>query len=62
MYFFLVTILFIIPSFTRVFATMHIELPWMTKGLFVLGTSLREHPLFYIGVHVGLIGVLIYAF
>ena len=60
--FFLVTILFIIPSFTRVFTTMHIELPWMTKGLFVLGTSLREHPLFYIGVHVGLIGVLIYAF
>ena len=60
--FFLVTILFIIPSFTRVFATMHIELPWMTKGLFVLGTSLREHPLLYISGHVVFIGILIYAF
>lgn len=60
--FFLVTILFIIPSFTRVFATMHIELPWMTKGLFVLGTSLREHPLLYVSGHVVFIGILIYAF
>ena len=60
--FFLVTILFIIPSFTRVFATMHIELPWMTKGLFVLGTSLREHPLIYVGIHAVVIGLLIYAF
>lgn len=34
---------------------MHIELPWMTKGLFVLGTSLREHPLLYISGHVVLL-------
>lgn len=50
--FFLVTLLFIIPSFSRVFATMHVELPWMTRGLFVLGQSLREHPFIYIGVHI----------
>lgn len=59
--FFLVTILFIIPSFSRVFVTMHIELPWMTKGLFVLGNSIREHPFIYIGIHTGIIGILIYA-
>ncbi|MDY5482421.1 MAG: type II secretion system F family protein [Veillonella caviae] len=50
--FFLVTLLFIIPSFSHVFATMHVELPWMTRGLFVLGQSLREHPFIYIGVHI----------
>lgn len=60
--FFLVTILFIIPSFSRVFATMHMELPWMTRGLFALGQSLREHPFMYIGMHVGLVGFCIYGY
>ena len=34
----------------------------MTKGLFVLGTSLREHPLLYVSGHVVFIGILIYVF
>lgn len=45
--FFLVTILFIIPSFSSVFATMNVELPMMTRGLFALGQSLGDHPLLY---------------
>ena len=35
--FFFVTVLFIIPSFQKVFETMHIELPMMTRALFALG-------------------------
>ena len=43
--FFLVTILFIIPSFEKVFTTMHITLPMMTRALFALGQGLRAHPI-----------------
>ena len=43
--FFLVTILFIIPSFEKVFTTMHITLPLMTRALFALGQGLKNHPI-----------------
>ncbi|WP_251422820.1 type II secretion system F family protein [Veillonella agrestimuris] len=60
--FFLVTILFIIPSFSRVFATMNVELPMMTRGLFALGQSLGEHPLLYGGIHIVGICLLLVAY
>ena len=53
--FFLVTILFIIPSFEKVFTTMHITLPVMTRALFALGQGLKNHPIVVVILHcVGL--------
>ena len=53
--FFLVTILFIIPSFEKVFTTMHITLPVMTRSLFALGQGLKNHPIVVVILHcVGL--------
>lgn len=60
--FFLVTILFIIPSFEKVFTTMHITLPLMTRALFALGQGLKEHPLLVIGIHSVVIGSLVFAY
>ena len=56
--FFLVTILFIIPSFEKVFTTMHITLPVMTRALFALGQGLKNHPIVVIILHcVGLVAM-----
>ena len=60
--FFLVTILFIIPSFEKVFTTMHITLPWVTRALFALGQGLKEHPLMVIGIHSVVIGSIVLAY
>ena len=60
--FFLVTILFIIPSFEKVFTTMHITLPLMTRALFALGQGLKEHPLMVIGIHSVVIGSIVFAY
>ena len=60
--FFLVTILFIIPSFEKVFTTMHITLPLMTRALFALGQGLKEHPLMVIGIHGVVIGSIVFAY
>ncbi len=60
--FFLVTILFIIPSFENVFTTMHITLPLMTRALFVLGQGLKSHPLMVIAIHCVVIGSLVFAY
>lgn len=49
--FFFVTVLFIIPSFQKVFETMYIELPMMTRALFALGQGLKDHPTMAIGIH-----------
>lgn len=54
--FFLVTILFIIPSFEKVFTTMHITLPVMTRALFALGQGLKSHPILFFIMHC--IGIL----
>ena len=56
--FFLVTILFIIPSFEKVFTTMHITLPVMTRALFALGQGLKNHPIVVVILHcVGLVAM-----
>ena len=56
--FFLVTILFIIPSFEKVFTTMHITLPVMTRVLFALGQGLKNHPIVVVILHcVGLVAM-----
>ena len=60
--FFLVTILFIIPSFEKVFTTMHITLPLMTRALFALGQGLKEHPLMVIGIHSVVIVSIVFAY
>lgn len=60
--FFLVTILFIIPSFEQVFTTMHITLPLMTRALFALGQGLKSHPLMVIAIHCVVIGSLAFAY
>lgn len=60
--FFLVTILFIIPSFEKVFTTMHITLPLMTQALFALGQGLKEHPLMVIGIHGVVIVSIVFAY
>ena len=60
--FFLVTILFIIPSFEKVFTTMHITLPLMTRALFALGQGLKEHPLMVIGIHCVVIVSIVFAY
>ena len=60
--FLLVTILFIIPSFEKVFTTMHITLPWVTRALFALGQGLKEHPLMVIGIHSVVIGSIVLAY
>ena len=56
--FFLVTILFIVPSFEKVFTTMHITLPVMTRALFALGQGLKNHPIVVVILHcVGLVAM-----
>ena len=54
--FFLVTILFIIPSFEKVFTTMHITLPLMTRALFALGQGLKNHPILVFIMHCVVLG------
>ena len=60
--FFLVTILFIIPSFEKVFTTMHITLPVMTRALFALGQGLRAHPILVVALHCVALGSMTYAY
>ena len=60
--FFLVTILFIIPSFEKVFTTMHITLPVMTRALFALGQGLKNHPIVVVILHCVVLGVMIFAY
>ena len=60
--FFLVTILFIIPSFEKVFTTMHITLPVMTRALFALGQGLKNHPILVFIVHGVVAGALVFAY
>ena len=60
--FFLVTILFIIPSFEKVFTTMHITLPMMTRALFALGQGLRAHPILVVALHCVALGSMTYAY
>lgn len=56
--FFLVAILFIIPSFAKVFSAMHITLPLITRALFALGEGLSAHPLLIVGTHISFISIL----
>ena len=60
--FFFVTILFIIPSFEKVFTTMHITLPMMTRALFALGQGLRAHPILVVALHCVALGSMTYAY
>ena len=60
--FFLVTILFIIPSFEKVFTTMHITLPMMTRALFALGQGLKNHPILVFIMHCIGLGALVFAY
>ena len=60
--FFLVTILFIIPSFEKVFTTMHITLPLMTRALFALGQGLKNHPILVFIMQCVGIGALVFAY
>ena len=60
--FFLVTILFIIPSFEKVFTTMHITLPVMTRALFALGQGLKSHPILVFIMHCIGLGALVFAY
>ena len=60
--FFLVTILFIIPSFEKVFTTMHITLPVMTRSLFALGQGLKNHPIVVVILHCVGLGAMIFAY
>lgn len=60
--FFLVTILFIVPSFEKVFTTMHITLPVMTRALFALGQGLKNHPIVVVILHCVGLGTMIFAY
>ena len=60
--FFLVTILFIIPSFEKVFTTMHITLPVMTRSLFALGQGLNNHPIVVVILHCVGLGAMVFAY
>ena len=60
--FFLVTILFIIPSFEKVFTTMHITLPVMTRSLFALGQGLKNHPIVVVILHCVVLGAMVFAY
>lgn len=60
--FFLVTILFIIPSFEKVFTTMHITLPVMTRALFALGQGLKNHPIVVVILHCVGLGAMVLAY
>ncbi|WP_295783864.1 type II secretion system F family protein [uncultured Veillonella sp.] len=60
--FFLVTILFIIPSFEKVFTTMHITLPVMTRALFALGQGLKNHPIVVVILHCVGLGAMVFAY
>ena len=60
--FFLVTILFIIPSFEKVFTTMHITLPVMTRALFALGQGLKNHPILVFLMHCIGLSALVFAY
>ena len=60
--FFLVTILFIVPSFEKVFTTMHITLPVMTRALFALGQGLKNHPMVVVILHCVGLGAMIFAY
>lgn len=60
--FFLVTILFIVPSFEKVFTTMHITLPVMTRALFALGQGLKNHPIVVVILHCVGLGAMIFAY
>ena len=60
--FFLVTILFIVPSFEKVFTTMHITLPVMTRSLFALGQGLKNHPIVVVILHCVGLGAMIFAY
>ena len=60
--FFLVTILFIVPSFEKVFTTMHITLPVMTRALFALGQGLKNHPILVFIMQCVGIGALVFAY
>ena len=60
--FFLVTILFIIPSFEKVFTTMHITLPVMTRSLFALGQGLKNHPIVVVILHCVGLGAMVFAY
>ena len=60
--FFLVTILFIIPSFEKVFTTMHITLPVMTRALFALGQGLKNHPIVVVILHCVVLGAMVFAY
>ena len=60
--FFLVTILFIVPSFEKVFTTMHITLPVMTRALFALGQGLKNHPIVIVILHCVGLGTMVFAY
>lgn len=60
--FFLVTILFIVPSFEKVFTTMHITLPVMTRSLFALGQGLKNHPIVVVILHCVGLGAMVFAY
>ena len=60
--FFLVTILFIVPSFEKVFTTMHITLPVMTRALFALGQGLKNHPIVVVILHCVVLGAMVFAY
>ena len=60
--FFLVTILFIVPSFEKVFTTMHITLPLMTRALFALGQGLKNHPIVVVILHCVGLGAMVFAY
>ncbi len=60
--FFLITILFIIPSFEKVFTTMHITLPVMTRALFALGQGLKSHPILLFIMHCIAIVTMVFAY
>ena len=60
--FFLVTILFIVPSFEKVFTTMHITLPVMTRALFALGQGLKNHPIVVVILHCVGLGAMVFAY
>ena len=60
--FFLVTILFIVPPFEKVFTTMHITLPVMTRALFALGQGLKNHPIVVVILHCVGLGAMIFAY
>lgn len=60
--FFLITILFIIPSFEKVFTTMHVTLPVMTRALFALGQGLKSHPILFVIMHCIAIVTMVFAY